>query len=120
VRDEAFVFDETQRGRDRPLFPESRLRRDKPQILPFLICKYAAATVTGSFCHAGRGFFIQQPMPETSCCCYLGMKTQRASGRRVTTHLATGRPLYFYSLLVAVYIFSVGGVLALYKGDHTP
>ncbi|MGB8582217.1 MAG: cation diffusion facilitator family transporter [Candidatus Sulfotelmatobacter sp.] len=82
--------------------------------LAVMICKYAAAMVTGSSAmlaealhstaDAGNEFLL-----------LLGMK--RSARPPDALHpFGHGKALYFYSLLVAVYIFGVGGILAVYKG----
>ena len=82
--------------------------------LAVMICKYAAAIVTGSSAmlaealhstaDAGNEFLL-----------VLGM--ERSARPADALHpFGHGKALYFYSLLVAVYIFGIGGVLAVYKG----
>ena len=82
--------------------------------LAVMICKYAAAMLTGSSAmlaealhstaDAGNEFLL-----------VLGM--ERSARPADALHpFGHGKALYFYSLLVAVYIFGIGGVLAVYKG----
>lgn len=82
--------------------------------LAVMICKYAAAMLTSSSAmlaealhstaDAGNEFLL-----------VLGM--ERSARPADALHpFGHGKALYFYSLLVAVYIFGIGGVLAVYKG----
>jgi hypothetical protein len=78
-----------------------------------MICKYAAAIVTGSSAMLAEAFHSTADAGN-ELLLLLAMK-RITRPPTLYTRLATVRPL-FYSLLVAVYIFGVGGVLALYKG----
>jgi cation diffusion facilitator family transporter len=82
--------------------------------LAIMICKYAAAIVTGSSVMLAEAFHSTAD-GGNELLLLLGMK--RSSRPADALHpFGHGKALYFYSLLVAVYIFSIGGVLALYKG----
>jgi len=46
----------------------------------------------------------------------LGNETQQASPQRPLHPFGHGKAMYFYSLLVSVYIFGIGGALAIHHG----
>lgn len=77
-------------------------------------CKYVAAVVTGSSAMFAEAFH------STADCgneilLLIGM--QRSSRPADSLHpFGHGKLLYFYSLLVAVYIFGIGGGLSCYQG----
>ena len=82
--------------------------------LAITICKYAAATVTGSSAMLAEAFHSTADAGN-ELLLLLGMK--RSARPADALHpFGHGKALYFYSLLVAVYIFGMGGVLAFYKG----
>ena len=82
--------------------------------LAIMTCKYAAAIVTGSSAMLAEAFHSTAD-GGNELLLLLGMK--RSARPADALHpFGHGKALYFYSLLVAVYIFSVGGVLALYQG----
>lgn len=82
--------------------------------LAVMICKYAAAMVTGSSAMLAEALHSTADAGN-ELLLLLGMK--RSARPADALHpFGHGKALYFYSLLVAVYIFGVGGVLAVYKG----
>jgi cation diffusion facilitator family transporter len=82
--------------------------------LAITICKYAAAIATGSSAMLAEAFHSTADAGN-ELLLLVGMK--RSARPADALHpFGHGKALYFYSLLVAVYIFSVGGVLALYNG----
>ena len=82
--------------------------------LGVMMCKYAAAIVTGSSAMLAEALHFTADAGN-ELLLLLGMK--RSARPADALHpFGHGKALYFYSLLVAVYIFGVGGVLAVYKG----
>lgn len=114
ARDEAFVFDET-RGRNAESNVASRSSQRVLYVaigtnLAIMICKYAAAIVTGSSAMLTEAFHSTAD-GGNELLLLLGMK--RSARPADALHpFGHGKALYFYSLLVAVYIFSVGLLLA--------
>ena len=77
-------------------------------------CKYGAAIFTGSSAMFAEAFHSTADTGN-ELLLVLGMK--RSSRPADPLHpYGHGKVLYFYSLLVAVYIFGFGGVLAFYRG----
>ena len=113
ARDRSFVFDET----DKNVTSRSSQRVVYVAIatnLAVMVSKYAAAVVTGSSAMLAEAFHSTADAGN-ELLLLLGMK--RSARPADALHpFGHGKALYFYSLLVAVYIFGVGGVLALYKG----
>ena len=76
--------------------------------------KYVAAIVSGSSSMLAEAFHSTADSGN-ELLLLVGMK--RSQRPADTLHpYGHGKALYFYSLLVAVYIFGVGGVLAIYEG----
>src|SRR5215469_17270353 len=82
--------------------------------LAIAICKYVAAVCTGSSAMFAEAFHSTADMGN-ELLLLLGMtrSTRPADPLHPFGH---GKVLYFYSLLVAVYIFGIGGGFALYEG----
>ena|SRR6266576_774841 len=82
--------------------------------LAIAVCKYVAAAVTGSSAMFAEAFHSTADTGNEFLL-LLGMKRSRRPPD--TLHpFGHGKVLYFYSLLVAIYIFSFGGGLALHHG----
>jgi cation diffusion facilitator family transporter len=82
--------------------------------LAIAICKYAAAAFTGSSAMLAEAFHSTADSGN-ELLLLVGMK--RSSRPPDELHpYGHGKALYFYSLLVAVYIFGVGGGLAVFHG----
>jgi cation diffusion facilitator family transporter len=82
--------------------------------LAIAICKYVAAAVTGSSAMLAEAFHSTADSGNELLLLF-GMK--RSSRPPDELHpYGHGKALYFYSLLVAVYIFGVGGGLAVHHG----
>jgi len=80
------------------------------------VCKYVAAAMTSS------PSMFSEAMHSTAdtgneLLSLLGMRRSRRPPDALHP-FGHGKVLYFYSLLVAVYIFAVGGGLAAYEGIH--
>jgi cation diffusion facilitator family transporter len=80
------------------------------------IAKYAAAAITGS------GSMLAEAVHSTADCgnqllLLLGLKRSR---RKATLDypLGFGKETYFWSFMVAIMLFSVGGVFSIYEGWH--
>jgi cation diffusion facilitator family transporter len=80
------------------------------------IAKYAAAAVTGS------GSMLAEAVHSTADCgnqllLLLGLKRSR---RKATLDypLGFGKETYFWSFMVAIMLFSVGGMFSIYEGWH--
>src|SRR5215472_640793 len=82
--------------------------------LAIAICKYVAAVCTGSSAMFAEAFHSTADMGN-ELLLLLGMtrSTRPADPLHPFGH---GKVLYFYSLLVAVYIFGIGGGLAIHQG----
>ena len=82
--------------------------------LAIAICKYVAAAFTGSPAMLSEAFHSTADLGNEALL-LIGM---RCSSRPPDAlhPFGHGKLLYFYSLLVAVYIFAVGGGLAVYEG----
>jgi len=117
ARDRSFVFDET----DKNVTSRSSQRVVYVAIatnLAVMVSKYAAAVVTGSSAMLAEAFHSTADAGN-ELLLLLGMK--RSARPADALHpFGHGKALYFYSLLVAVYIFGVGGVLGIVQRDHTP
>lgn len=78
------------------------------------ICKYAAAAFTGSSAMLAEAFHSTADSGN-ELLLLVGIK--RSSRPPDALHpYGHGKALYFYSLLVAVYIFGIGGGLSVYEG----
>ena len=78
------------------------------------VCKFAAAAVTGSSAMLAEAF---HSTADTGNELLLLWGIKRSARPPDALHpYGYGKALYFYSLLVAVYIFGVGGGLAVYEG----
>ena len=78
------------------------------------VCKFAAAAVTGSSAMLAEAF---HSTADTGNELLLLWGIKRSARPPDALHpYGYGKALYFYSLLVAVYIFGVGGGLALHEG----
>src|SRR5947209_8759547 len=78
------------------------------------VCKFAAAAVTGSSAMLAEAFHSTADSGN-ELLLLVGMK--RSSRPPDALHpYGYGKAIYFYSLLVAVYIFGVGGGLAIHDG----
>jgi len=82
--------------------------------LAIAICKYIAAAFTGSSAMLAEAFHSTADIGN-ELLLLLGIK--RSIRPPDALHpFGHGKALYFYSLLVAIYIFAIGGGLALYEG----
>ena len=80
------------------------------------VAKYVAAAITGS------GSMIAEAVHSTADCgnqllLLLGLKRSR----RAATHeypLGFGKETYFWSFIVAIMLFSMGGLFSIYEGVH--
>jgi cation diffusion facilitator family transporter len=78
------------------------------------VCKYVAAVFTGSSVMLAEAF---HSTADTGNELLLLLGIQRSKRPPDPLHpFGHGKVLYFYSLLVAVYIFGIGGVLAMHQG----
>lgn len=78
------------------------------------ICKYAAAILTGSSAMLAEAFHSTADSGNELLLLF-GMKRSTRPPDALHPY-GHGKALYFYSLLVAVYIFGVGGGLAIHEG----
>lgn len=82
--------------------------------LAIAVCKYVAATFTGSPAMLAEAFHSTADAGN-ELLLLLGMK--RSMRPADSTHpFGHGKTLYFYSLLVAVYMFGIGAGFAMYHG----
>lgn len=82
--------------------------------LAIAVFKYVAAAITGSPAMLAEAFHSTADTGNEFLM-LLGMK--RSLRPADTLHpFGHGKVLYFYSLLVAVYIFGIGGGFAIYQG----
>src|SRR5580698_5665743 len=84
--------------------------------LGIAICKFAAATFTGS------GSMFAEAIHSTADCgnqllLLFGLKQARRPASPLHP-LGAGRAIYFYSLIVALLLFFVGGAFSVYEGIH--
>ncbi|MBN3762637.1 cation diffusion facilitator family transporter [Burkholderia sp. Ac-20365] len=84
--------------------------------LGIAVCKFAAAAFTGS------GAMFAEAIHSTADCgnqvlLLFGLKQARRPAS-VLHPLGAGRAIYFYSLLVALLLFFVGGAFSVYEGVH--
>jgi cation diffusion facilitator family transporter len=84
--------------------------------LAIAITKYVAAAITGS------GSMLAEAVHSTADCCnqlllLLGLKRSR---REPTPDypLGFGKETYFWSFMVAILLFSIGGMFSIYEGWH--
>ena len=82
--------------------------------LAIAICKYAAAIFTGSSAMLAEAFHSTADSGNEFLL-LVGIKRSRRPPDALHPY-GHGKALYFYSLLVAVYIFGVGGGLAIHDG----
>lgn len=82
--------------------------------LAIAICKYAAAAITGSSAMMAEAVHSTADAGNELLLLF-GMKRSQRPADALHPY-GHGKALYFYSLLVAVYIFGVGGGLALLEG----
>ncbi|MEM5387230.1 cation diffusion facilitator family transporter [Paraburkholderia phymatum] len=80
------------------------------------LCKFAAAAFTGS------GSMFAEAIHSTADCgnqvlLLFGLKQARRPASMLHP-LGAGRAIYFYSLIVALLLFFVGGVFSVYEGAH--
>lgn len=80
------------------------------------LCKGAAALYTGS------GSMIAESIHSFADCgnqilLLLGLKKSRSEGDKEYP-LGTGKAIYFWSFLVAILLFSLGGLFSIYEGIH--
>ncbi len=78
------------------------------------VCKFVAAAVTGSSAMLAEAFHSTADSGN-ELLLLLGIKRSARPPDALHPY-GHGKALYFYSLLVAVYIFGVGGGLAVYEG----
>jgi cation diffusion facilitator family transporter len=78
------------------------------------VCKYVAGAMTGSSAMLAEAFHSTADTGN-ELLLLLGMKRSTRPPDALHPY-GYGKALYFYSLLVAVYIFGVGGGLAVYEG----
>jgi cation diffusion facilitator family transporter len=78
------------------------------------ICKYVAAALTGSSAMLAEAFHSSADCGN-ELLLLVGMKRSLRPADALHPY-GHGKALYFYSLLVAVYIFGVGGTLAIHEG----
>jgi cation diffusion facilitator family transporter len=82
--------------------------------LAIAVCKYVAASITGSAAMWAEAF---HSTADSGNELLLLWGIRRSARPPDSLHpFGHGKVLYFYSLLVAVYIFGVGGVLAVRQG----
>jgi cation diffusion facilitator family transporter len=84
--------------------------------LGIAVCKYGAAAYTGS------GSMFAEAIHSTADCCnqlllLLGLKRSQAPASALHP-LGSGREVYFYSLIVALLLFFLGGAFSVYEGAH--
>jgi cation diffusion facilitator family transporter len=84
--------------------------------LAIAITKYAAAAVTGS------GSMLAEAVHSTADCgnqllLLLGLKRSRRAAT-LDYPLGFGKETYFWSFMVAIMLFSVGGMFSIYEGWH--
>jgi len=84
--------------------------------LGIAVCKYGAAAYTGS------GSMFAEAIHSTADCgnqllLLLGLKRSQAPASALHP-LGSGREVYFYSLIVALLLFFVGGAFSVYEGAH--
>src|SRR3981081_2571459 len=85
------------------------------------ITKYVAAAITGS------GSMLAEAVHSTADCCnqlllLLGLKRSRREPTPAAPTpyypLGFGKETYFWSFMVAILLFSIGGMFSIYEGWH--
>ncbi len=84
--------------------------------LGIAVCKFGAAAFTGS------GSMFAEAIHSTADCgnqllLLLGLRQARAPANELHP-LGSGREIYFYSMVVALLLFFVGGAFSVYEGVH--
>ncbi|MGZ5074308.1 MAG: cation diffusion facilitator family transporter, partial [Usitatibacter sp.] len=84
--------------------------------LAIAVTKYAAAVITGS------GSMLAEAVHSTADCgnqllLLLGMKRSRRAPT-IDHPMGFGKETYFWSFMVAIMLFSVGGMFSIYEGWH--
>jgi len=82
--------------------------------LCIVICKYTAVAFTGSSAMLAEAFHSTADVGN-ELLLYVGQRRSTRPPDELHPY-GHGKVLYFYSLLVAVYIFAIGGLFALYEG----
>ena len=82
--------------------------------LGIAICKYVTAVFTASSAMLAEAFHSTADTGN-ELLLLLGLKRSARPPDELHPY-GHGKVLYFYSLLVAVYIFAIGGMFALYQG----
>ena len=82
--------------------------------LAIAVCKYLAAVATGSSAMLAEAFHSTADLGN-EILLLVGIKRSTRPPDELHPY-GHGKVLYFYSLLVAVYIFGIGGMLALHEG----
>ena len=84
--------------------------------LAIAVAKYAAAAVTGS-----SSMFAEAVHSTADCCNQLLLLLGLKRSRRAATAdypMGFGKETYFWSFIVAIMLFTVGGMFSIYEGWH--